>query len=78
MVRCITGDTMSDKQLEEIHLPSAPLVPLVRHTTEPIMRYLSSPRGGTLHCLNIPTVYIALSVFYCLNSFNLLSQLQPP
>ncbi|CAH3121639.1 unnamed protein product [Pocillopora meandrina] len=34
MVRCITGDTMSDKQLEEIHLPSAPLVPLGRHGTE--------------------------------------------
>ena len=25
---------MSDKQLEEIHLPSAPLVPLGRHGTE--------------------------------------------
>lgn len=34
MVRCITGDTMSDKEIEDIRLPPAPLVPLGRHGTE--------------------------------------------
>lgn len=33
-MRCVTGDTMSDKELEEMHLPPAPLVPLGRHGTE--------------------------------------------
>lgn len=34
VVRCVTGDTMSDKEIEELHLPPAPLVPLGRHGTE--------------------------------------------
>lgn len=34
VVRCATGDTMSDKEIEELHLPPAPLVPLGRHGTE--------------------------------------------
>ncbi|KAJ7385675.1 hypothetical protein OS493_013702 [Desmophyllum pertusum] len=34
VVRCITGDTMSDKEIDDMHLPPAPLVPLGRHGTE--------------------------------------------
>lgn len=34
VVRCVTGETFSDKTLEEMHLPPAPLVPLGRHGTE--------------------------------------------
>lgn len=33
-MRCVTGDTMSDKEIEEMRLPPAPLVPLGRHGTE--------------------------------------------
>lgn len=34
VVRCVTGDTMSDKEIGEMRLPPAPLVPLGRHGTE--------------------------------------------
>ena len=34
VVRCVTGNTMSDKEIEEMRLPPAPLVPLGRHGTE--------------------------------------------
>lgn len=34
VVRCVTGNEMSDKDIEEMHLPPAPLVPLGRHGTE--------------------------------------------
>lgn len=34
VVRCVTGDTLSDKEIEEMRLPPAPLVPLGRHGTE--------------------------------------------
>jgi len=30
----VTGNKMSDKEIEEMHLPPAPLVPLGRHGTE--------------------------------------------
>ena len=33
-MRCVTGDTLSDKEIEEMRLPPAPLVPLGRHGTE--------------------------------------------
>lgn len=34
IVRCVTGDSMSDKGIEEMRLPPAPLMPLGRHGTE--------------------------------------------
>ena len=34
VLRCNTGDTLSDKEIEERRLPPAPLVPLGRHGTE--------------------------------------------
>ncbi|CAH3161578.1 unnamed protein product [Porites evermanni] len=34
VVRCVTGNKMSDKEIEEMHLPPPPLVPLGRHGTE--------------------------------------------
>lgn len=33
-MRCVTGDALSDKEIEEMRLPPAPLVPLGRHGTE--------------------------------------------
>ena len=34
VIKCETGQTLSDKTIEDMHLPPAPLVPLGRHGTE--------------------------------------------
>ena len=34
IIRCITGETFSDLDVEKVRLPPQPLVPLGRHGTE--------------------------------------------
>ena len=34
VIKCESGEIMSDKEIEKKHLPPAPLVPLGRHGTE--------------------------------------------
>ena len=60
ILRCMTGHTFSDRDLEAIRLPPLPLVPLGRHGTE-CRTWLEMPMGDIESPVRLASRYVSLS-----------------